>query len=126
MKLGIIGSRSITNDAFVLKTIHNYCVDNRPSVILKSSARGIDPAVGHFAKANQIDTVNFLPYHLLDVNTNFDSKHFFIRTKQIVNNSDEVLIIWDTLSKGTEYAIKYAQKLKIPVKVVKLPPVNHS
>ena len=32
MKLAIIGSRSITDDARVLKTIHNYIVDNNPSV----------------------------------------------------------------------------------------------
>ena len=53
--------------------------------------------------------------------TSFNSKYFFIRTKQILNNADELLAIWDTNSKGTEYAIKYAQKLGIPVKVVKIP-----
>ena len=121
MKLAIIGSRSITDDARVLKTIHNYIVDNKPSVILKSAGRGIDPAIDHFAKANEIDTVNFVPYHLLDTQANFSSKYFFVRTKQILNNADELLAIWDTKSKGTEYAIKYAQKLGIPVKVVKIP-----
>ena len=45
MKLAIIGSRSITNDVMVLKTIHNYCVDNMPSVILKSAGKGIDPTI---------------------------------------------------------------------------------
>tara|TARA_R110000787_G_scaffold142935_1_gene256620 strand:- start:376 stop:768 length:393 start_codon:yes stop_codon:yes gene_type:complete len=122
MKLAIIGSRSITNDVKVLQTIHNYIVDNKPNVILKSAGLGIDPTVDHYAKANNIDTVNFLPYHLLDAQTSFNSKYFFIRTKQILNNADELLAIWDTNSKGTEYAIKYAQKLGIPVKVVKIPP----
>jgi len=121
MKLAIIGSRSITNDSLVLKTIHTYTVDNKPSVILKSTGKGIDPAVDHFAKANEIDTIVFLPYHLVDTTVNFNSKHFFIRTKQLLNNADELLAIWDTKSKGTEYAIKYAQKLGIPVKVVKVP-----
>ena len=121
MKLAIIGSRSITNDVMVLKTIHNYCVDNMPSVILKSAGKGIDPTIEHYANANEIDTVNFLPYHLQDGQASFNSKYFFIRTKQILNNADELLALWDTKSKGTEYAIKYAQKLGIPVKVVKIP-----
>jgi hypothetical protein len=122
MKLAIIGSRSITNDVKVLQTIHNYIVDNKPSVILKSAGLGIDPTIDHYAKANSIDTVNFLPYHLQDAQANFNSKYFFVRTKQILNNADELLAIWDTSSKGTEYAIKYAQKLGIPVKVIKIPP----
>ena len=121
MKIAIIGSRSITDDAKVLQTIHNYIIDNKPSVILKSAGKGIDPAIDHFAKANEIDTINFVPYHLLDTQANFNSKYFFIRTKQILNNADKLLAIWDTHSKGTEYAIKYAQKLGIPVKVVKVP-----
>jgi len=121
LRLAIIGSRSITDDAKVLKTIHTYVIDNKPSVILKSTGKGIDPAIDHFAKANEIDVVNFLPYHLLDASANFNSKYFFIRTKQLLNNADELLAIWDTKSKGTEYAIKYAQKLEIPVKVVKIP-----
>tara|TARA_R110002020_G_scaffold75961_1_gene193030 strand:+ start:98 stop:493 length:396 start_codon:yes stop_codon:yes gene_type:complete len=121
MKLAIIGSRSITDDAKVLKTIHNYCIDNKPSVILKSAGKGIDPTIDHYARANEIDTVNFLPYHLLDPKANFNSKYFFIRTKQLLNNADELIALWDTKSKGTEYAIKYAQKLGIPVKVVKIP-----
>ena len=54
MKLAIIGSRSITDDVKVLKTIHNYCVDNIPSVILKSAGKGIDPTIQHYAKANEI------------------------------------------------------------------------
>ena len=58
MKLAIIGSRSITNDAKVLQTIHNYIMDNTPSVILKSAGKGIDPIIEHYANANEIDTVN--------------------------------------------------------------------
>jgi len=76
MKIAIIGSRSITDDAKVLQTIHNYIIDNKPSVILKSAGKGIDPAIDHFAKANKIDTINFVPYHLLDTQANFNSKYF--------------------------------------------------
>ena len=122
MKLAIIGSRSIEDDALVLKEIDRSVKELNPSCILMGQAQGPDPATTHYAESHNIDIIRFLPYHLLDVKANFDSKYFFIRTKQILNNADALLAIWNTYSKGTEYAIKYAQKLEIPVRVVKVPP----
>ena len=120
MKLGILGSRSITDDALVLKLVDKYVKELKPSCILMGAAKGPDPAISHYAQSHNIDIVRFLPYHLIDVTANFDSKYFFIRTKQIVNNSDHLLVFWDTLSKGTQYAIRYAQKIDIPVTVIKV------
>jgi len=119
MKLAIIGSRSIEDDAWTLKTVDKAVKKLNPTCILIGAARGPDTAVSHYAESHDIDLVRFLPYHLLDPVANFDSKHFFIRTKQIINNADHVLALWDTKSHGTQYAIRYAQKLKIPVNVVK-------
>jgi nucleoside phosphorylase len=121
MKLAIIGSRSIVDDKLVLETIDKHAKEVNPTVILMGSALGIDPTIAHYARSHDIDIVKFLPYHLIDPTVNFDSKYFFIRTKQLLNNADGLLAIWNTYSKGTEYAIKYAQKLEIPVKVVKVP-----
>lgn len=119
MKLAIIGSRSIVDDAWTLKAVDKAVKQLKPTCILMGAARGPDAAVSHYAESHDIDLVRFLPYHLLDPIANFDSKHFFIRTKQIINNADHVLALWDTKSNGTQYAIKYAQKLEIPVNVVK-------
>lgn len=119
MKLAIIGSRSIVDDAWTLKAVDKVVKQLKPTCILMGAARGPDAAVSHYAESHDIDLVRFLPYHLLDPVANFDSKYFFIRTKQIINNADHVLALWDTKSNGTQYAIKYAQKLEIPVNVVK-------
>jgi hypothetical protein len=121
MKLAIIGSRSITDSVTVLKAVDEYVNELKPSVILMGAAKGIDPVVAHYAKSHQIDIVEFVPYHLIDSTVPFDSKYFFIRTKQLLNNADVLLAFWDKQSKGTEYAIKYAQKLELEVHVIKLP-----
>lgn len=121
MKLAIIGSRNIVDDALVLREVDKSVKELKPSCILMGQAQGPDPAISHYAQSHDIDIVRFIPYHLLDYKANFDSKYFFIRTKQLLNNADALLAIWNTYSKGTEYAIKYAQKLEIPVRVVKVP-----
>ena len=123
MKICIIGSRSIDKAAFVIPILDRFMKDHvvGTPVILSGGAKGVDQITKSYAKANNINLVEFLPYHLIDNRTPFSSKYFFLRNKQMIDNADKVLIIWDTRSKGTEYGIKYAQKIKIPVMVIKSP-----
>lgn len=122
MKLCIIGSRSIDKAEFVIPILDKFIKDHivGTPVILSGGAKGVDQITKSYAKANGITLVEFLPYHLLD-NVPFSSKYFFIRNKQMIDNADKVLIIWDGRSKGTEYGIKYSQKKNIPVMVIKSP-----
>ena len=119
MKLAIVGSRSIEDNAWVLKAVDKIVTQLDPSCILMGSAKGPDVVINHYAQSHDIEVVKFLPYHLVDPAADFDSKHFFIRTKQIVNNADHLLALWDTQSNGTQYAIRYAQKIGIDVTVIK-------
>jgi len=123
MKICIIGSRSIDKAEFVIPILDRFMKDHvvGTPVILSGGAKGVDQITKSYAKANNINLVEFLPYHLIDNRTPFSSKYFFLRNKQMIDNADKVLIIWDTRSKGTEYGIKYAQKIKIPVMVIKSP-----
>jgi len=123
MKICIIGSRSIDKAEFVIPILDKFMKDHvvGTPVILSGGAKGVDQITKSYAKANNINLVEFLPYHLIDNRTPFSSKYFFLRNKQMIDNADKVLIIWDTRSKGTEYGIKYAQKIKIPVMVIKSP-----
>ena len=123
MKICIIGSRSIDKAAFVIPILDRFMKDHvvGTPVILSGGAKGVDQITKSYARANNINLVEFLPYHLIDNRTPFSSKYFFLRNKQMIDNADKVLIIWDTRSKGTEYGIKYAQKIKIPVMVIKSP-----
>jgi hypothetical protein len=123
MKICIIGSRSIDKAEFVIPILDRFMKDHvvGTPVILSGGAKGVDQITKSYARANNINLVEFLPYHLIDNKTPFSSKYFFLRNKQMIDNADKVLIIWDTRSKGTEYGIKYAQKIKIPVMVIKSP-----
>ena len=123
MKICIIGSRSIDKAEFVIPILDRFMKDHvvGTPVILSGGAKGVDQITKSYARANNINLVEFLPYHLIDNRTPFSSKYFFLRNKQMIDNADKVLIIWDTRSKGTEYGIKYAQKIKVPVMVIKSP-----
>lgn len=123
MKIAVIGSRSIDKAEVVFPIIENFLEEHsvtQPTFLI-GSAKGVDPLSRKFAEGRGFDIVEFLPYHLLDPTAEFESKYFFIRTKQIIDNADKVLVIWDTKSKGTEYAIKYSQKKELPIMIVKQP-----
>jgi len=123
MKVCILGSRSIDKAEIVFPAIDRFIKEHGTGTLtfLLGSAKGVDPLTKKYAEARGIDIVEFLPYHLLDSTVTFNSKYFFLRTKQMIDNADRVLAIWDTKSKGTEYGIKYAQKKNLPVMVVKCP-----
>jgi hypothetical protein len=123
MKICIIGSRTLDKAEIVFPIIDKFLESYKGKSItfLIGNAKGVDPLSKKFAEARGIDIVEFIPYHLLDPTAEFNSKYFFVRTKQMINNADRVLAIWNMKSKGTEYGIKYSQKKEIPVSVVKVP-----
>jgi hypothetical protein len=120
MKVCIIGSRSLDKAENIFPIIDTFIKDhtNGKITILSGGAKGVDQLSRKYSEANGIDFVEFLPYHLLD-NVPFSSKYFFIRNKQMIDNADKILIIWDGKSKGTEYGIKYSQKKNKPVMIIK-------
>jgi predicted Rossmann fold nucleotide-binding protein DprA/Smf involved in DNA uptake len=123
MRICIIGSRSLDKAEVIIPIMDKFFKEHtvKPQVIISGGAKGVDHFSQWYAEHNGLDFIQILPYHLLDTTTEFNSKYFFIRTKQMISNADKVLAIWDTKSKGTEYGIKLAQKLDIPVMVVKVP-----
>ena len=122
MKLGIFGSNTIEDD----KKIHKLILDNLPTnkenlTILGGGGKGVASSAKSFSKENGIDFVEFLTYNLLDNKAEFSSKYFFIRNKQLIDNSDAVIVIWNGDCKDVEYGIKYSQKKNLPIKVIKVP-----
>ena len=100
MKLAIIGSRGITDiDLSAL-------VGDEVTEIVSGGAKGIDSLAAEYAEQNQIKLTVFLP----------DYKKFgrgapIKRNYEIVDYSDEVLAIWDGVSRGTKSVIDYCKKV---------------
>ena len=124
MKLAIIGSRSLKDEAWTWEMIeafirdHHYSVEIDKPTLISGGAEGIDTFSERYAKKWGMDHVKFLPYFKLD-RVPYTPRHFFIRNKQIIDNADKVLALWDGKSKGTEHGIKYSQKTGKPVMVIK-------
>jgi len=78
----------------------------------------VDSLSKDWARVNIYDFIMFQPYFLLDKQAAFSNRHFFTRNRQIVFNADEVLVLWDGVSKGTDYTRAYATKMGKPVTVV--------
>jgi len=124
MKLAIIGSRSVKDEDLVLQLVDTFVSDHAVEgvavTILSGGAEGVDAVAKRYASDLIFDHIEFIPYFKLDRNADYTARHFFVRNKQIIDNADKVLAIWDGSSKGTEHAIKYSQKTGKPVMVIKL------
>lgn len=120
MRIAIVGSRKITDEAKVFQVIHQFMRDHTHGnvVIISGGASGIDSIARSYAKHVGYDFIVFNPLHALDEKTSYSPKYFFIRNKQIVQNCDKVLAIWDGESAGTKHTIDYARSLGIPVMVI--------
>jgi len=123
MRLCIIGSRSITDPLFVFQSIEKFvrehCV-GQPTFI-SGGAKGVDSLTKRYANDKGYDFVEFLPYHLVDKEVEYNSRYFFARNRQMIQNADKVLALWDEESTGTLHAIRYSQKMGVPVMVIKHP-----
>jgi predicted Rossmann fold nucleotide-binding protein DprA/Smf involved in DNA uptake len=122
MKICIVGSRSITDRNVVFNTIYKFLDEHgllpAECVLLSGGANGVDSLVGEFARENGVDFVLFKPYHMLDNKAEFKTKYFFVRNRQMIDNADEVLVIWDGKSRGAAHAKEYAEKCNKDVTTV--------
>lgn len=109
MKLLIVGSRSIIN--FDLSDYINPHTD----LIITGGASGIDTLAEAFADKYKISKLILRPqYHI------YKKAAPLKRNEKMVDLADEILVIWDGKSKGTEHTIHYAQKQKKKVKIINL------
>ena len=109
MKLLIAGSRSITE--FDLSPYVSYEVDT----IISGGAGGIDSLAEKYADSHRISKYVLRPKYKL-----YGRSAPLKRNKEMIDMADAVLIIWDGLSKGTEYTLKYTEKIKKPYTLIRL------
>ncbi len=93
--------------------IEEYIPEN-VSEIISGGAKGVDTLAEEFADKNK------LTKHIIRPNyKKYTGKSApIIRNKQIIQEADVVLALWDGQSKGTEFSINYAKKLNKEVVVV--------
>lgn len=99
MKLLIAGSRSIqTYD------IKQHISEN-VNLIICGGATGVDALAERTADEMMISKLVLRPEY-----KKYGKAAPLVRNKQMVELADEIIVVWDGKSHGTEYTIKYAKE----------------
>ena len=108
MKVAVIGSRSIKTD------IGRYLPAGATEIIT-GGAEGVDRFAERYADSHGISK------HIIRPDYDRHGKAApLIRNKRIVDLADMVIAFWDGSSPGTAFTVKYARKMKKPLKIMKL------
>ena len=129
MKLGITGSRSITEFDFIpYFTLKDpdflaFCRENgfarrKIAAVICGGAHGVDTLAADTAEKLQIRSRLILPDRR-KFPGKMIRKGLLERNKKIVDECDLLLAVWDGHSRGTFYTVRYAEKLQRPVFVIK-------
>lgn len=111
MKTAVIGSRTFDNYE-QLKTILDNLGD-KPTEIISGGAKGADALAERYAQENDLP----LTIHLANWQE-YGKAAGPIRNQQIIEDCDQVVAMWDGLSKGTQHSIKIAKAKGKSTKVV--------
>ena len=130
MKLGITGSRTITEFDFIPyftmrdKEFRAFCRQHglgrrKITLVITGGAKGIDTLAFQTAEAAGIRNLQFLPDR-----TKFPgrlvSRAFQERNRQIVASCDVLLAVWDGRSHGTKNTLAYAREINKPMYLVEV------
>ena len=129
MKLGITGSRSITQFDFMPyfmmedKDFRAFCRKyglgrRRITKVITGGAKGIDMLAFRTAESIGIRNRQFLP-DKKKFPGKMVLKAFQERNKQIVDCCDILLAIWDGRSHGTKNTLAYAQRVNKPAFLIR-------
>lgn len=102
----MVGSRTITE-----AELEKYIPEDA-TVILSGGAKGVDTLAEEYADRHGLKKMILLPDYEL-----FGKGAPLIRDRQIVDNADLVVAIWDGNSPGTRYTIEYAKKQGVKVRL---------
>lgn len=118
MRIGIIGSREFNNSELVHSVLENatYVSDT----LLISSGKGSDPIVKEYADDLSMSVVVFRPYNFVDRRAPHRPDYFYFCNKQIIDNSDKVVVFYDGKEKCALAALEYAKSKGIQVDLINL------
>lgn len=104
MRIGIIGSRSITD-----LNLEPY-LPNPITQIVSGGARGVDTIAGEYAREHGIPLLEFLPEY-----QKYGRAAPLKRDLLIIDNSDIMIAFWDGSSKGTAFSVEQCRKAGLEV-----------
>lgn len=107
MKLLIVGSRDIKG--FDLSQYISGDVDT----IISGGASGVDSLAEKYADRHGISKYIIRPRYDL-----FGRRAPLKRNEEMVDIADELLVIWNGRSRGTQYTIRYAEGCNKPMRVI--------
>ena len=107
MKICVIGSRGISS--FDLTTY----VPTETEILITGGAKGIDTVAEEYADKHGISKLILRPNYRL-----FGRGAPLKRNEKMIDLADAVLVVWDGVSRGSAYAIRYAEKMQKPISVV--------
>ena len=109
MKLLVAGSRSIT--AFDL----SKHIPIQTDLIISGGASGIDTLAEEYADQHRISKLILRPKYFL-----YGKAAPIKRNEEMVELADEILIVWDGISRGTHHLLKYAKKKNKPLILIEI------
>ena len=109
MKLLIVGSRSIKN-----YDISKH-IPAETELIISGGAEGIDSIAEEYADKHKISKLILRPKY-----EKYGKAAPLKRNELMVELADEVMALWDGVSRGTKYTVEYAMKKNKTVKVIVL------
>lgn len=99
LKIGVIGSRNFPRLELVKQVVMGFTGDD---VLVSGGAKGVDKTAEDYADKIKIKKEIYKP----DFSLGYNPKQYHIRNKEIIENSDVVIIFWDKKSKGTLSSLK--------------------
>ena len=111
MKLLIVGSRSIENF-----DLSKY-VPSETELIISGGAKGMDRIAELYADEHRISKLILFPKYKL-----YGKAAPIKRNEQMVEIADQVLVVWDGISKGTRATVEYTKKKNKPLTLLVISP----
>lgn len=118
VRVGIVGSRSITNSEYVFSVLDFYLSrlleENEVVIVSGDQKKGVDGYAKTYAEKRGLKYIGFPPrYDLYHV-----KRAPLERNTEIVNESDYLIAIQENNSRGTQDSIDKAKKKDIPIKII--------
>ena len=119
VKVGIVGSRSITSSEYVFSVLDFYLArlleENEVVVVSGDQKKGVDGYAKAYAEERGLKYIGFPQrYDLYHV-----KRAPLERNTEIVNESDYLIAIQENGSRGTQDSIDKAKKKNMPIKIIK-------